>query len=204
MSGEEWQVSLPLIVAVSCDRSMSWVFHLLRLGCDGLLTANSSCHRGPVYIKKSTCESVEVWGSWLVSLALLVPNISTFLSLRAPNFPGPCVLKGGGGLEKHTRKGAFFYQVWVNTKSWCDCLKNFILMGLIRLCFKYSFLNACDMKETTICCQADALYRIINSDPDLENVRTSLKWSPGFHLLVVVYLWYCTITTKQTHKLKSK
>lgn len=51
---------------------------------------------------------MEAWGSWLVS-ALPVPNITTFLSPRAPNSQDLVFWKERrGGLGKHTRKGAFF------------------------------------------------------------------------------------------------
>lgn len=47
---------------------------------------------------------------------------------RSSKFPGPCVLKGEGVGEKHTKIGTFFDHDY---GSVCDCLRMRVQMGLI-------------------------------------------------------------------------
>lgn len=122
MPGEEWQVSVLVKPLSPLTDTVSRVVHLLRLGCAGLLTAKSSHHRGLMWITMSTHES-----AWrrrpvkLVSSALLVlvPNITTFLSLRARNSQDLVFWKAVESGKAYKEMGIFLWSLsWYKVLMW--------------------------------------------------------------------------------------
>lgn len=91
---------------------------------------------------------MEAWGSWLVS-ALPVPNITTFLSPRAPNSQDLVFWAGVGvgGWESTQGTGHFSIMIMGQCVMWLS--KNVCsdrpYQCSIGLGFKCIFLNACDI-----------------------------------------------------------
>lgn len=121
MPGEERQVSVLTKPPSPLTDTISRGFYLVRLGRDGWLTAQSRRHRGPKWITASTHGSarrrrpVKLASS---ALLVLVPNITTFLSLQARNSQDLVFWKAEESGKAYKKKGAFFYQVWADSRSW--------------------------------------------------------------------------------------
>lgn len=125
MPGEEWQVSVLMKPPPPLTATMSRGFHSVRPGCDGLLTAQSRHHRGPKWITVSTHGSA--WRRRPVKLAssarlVLVPNITTFLSLRARNSQDLVFWKAEES-GKHEEKSFFSFESELIPGLDNDCLR---------------------------------------------------------------------------------